>query len=206
MPNSTDPIVAASVAGLAVISDTAALQLQTMARRMTCRRLRLYGMTLQPADVEDIATDALIKSLETFAKRPPTNASEIRVGVWLSVRGTLCDWIDKQTTAECHLSPFPDDEPVDSLDVPDTQCAEHRLPRYVADLCGSIEELAAAIVLSGTTFDGAQYLEMSNELAAAELGCSVRQVQRYKATLRKRFALFAPGKLSDTLELVTPNR
>jgi hypothetical protein len=206
MTTSTAPIVPASVAGLAVVSDCAALQLQSMARRMIYRRLRLYGMTLQPADIDDIATDALIKALETFAKRPPANASEIRVGVWLSVRSTLCDWIDKQTTLGMHISPFPDDEPVDSLDIPDTQCAEHRLPRYVADLCGSVEELAACIVLSGCTFSGAQYLEMSNELAAAELGCSVRQVQRYKATLRKRFALFAPGKLSDTLELVTPNR
>lgn len=186
------------------IDNDNALKLQRMARRRLTRKLRLYGMTMQPADIDDLSTDALIKALETIAKRPPKSASAIRGAVYLSVHAVLINWIEQQACHDGHLSPFADD-PVDSSLVADTEPSDNRLPSYVSRLCHDVHELRAAIVLSGMTFDGRLFLEMSNEMAAAELGCSVRKVQRYKATLRQRFALFAPDKLRDMQSLVTPD-
>jgi DNA-directed RNA polymerase specialized sigma24 family protein len=186
------------------ITNASALKLHRLARRKLMRKLDLYGMTMQQADIDDLSTDALIKALETIAKRPPKKASEITGAVHLSVGAVLINWIEQQTCHSSHLSPFADD-PVDSSLVADSEPSSERLPSYVSRLCRDVDELRAAIVLSGMTFDGRTFLEMSNEMAAAELNCSVRKVQRYKATLRQRFSLFAPDKLRDMQSLVTPD-
>ena len=189
-----------------VVSNEHGLKLMAVCKRMLYRRLRLYAMTMQTADIDDIVTDSWIKTIETFNRRPPQTASEIRVAIWLSVRGTLCDWIDKQSTASEHLCPFVDDEPIDALDIADVDTpTETRLPAYIGRLCHTVGEVRAAFVLSGQTFDGRTFAEMPNDIAAEQLEMSVRSVQRMKDQLRQRLALFAPDK-TDKRELVTPNR
>jgi DNA-directed RNA polymerase specialized sigma24 family protein len=170
---------------------------------MLYRRLRLYGMQLQPADVHDIATDALISALQTMQRRIPNSASDIRKACWLAVRGKLVDYIRERVIRD-NLEDDPNDDTLcegyyhsetqltELYHIPDTQPSENKLPAYVARLCRTVGELRAAVVLSGQTFDGRTFLEMSNEDAARELDISVRSVQRMKETLRVRFALFAP--------------
>jgi len=184
-------------------SDHDALQLLRSCRKMLYRRLRLYGMQLQPADVHDIATDALISALQTMQRRIPNSASDIRKACWLAVRGKLVDYIRERVIRD-NLEDDPNDDTLcegyyhsetqltELYHIPDTQPSENKLPAYVARLCRTVGELRAAVVLSGQTFDGRTFLEMSNEDAARELDISVRSVQRMKETLRVRFALFAP--------------
>jgi DNA-directed RNA polymerase specialized sigma24 family protein len=184
-------------------SDHDALQLLRSCRRMLHRRLRLYGMQLQPADLHDIATDALISALETMKRRTPTSANEVRKACWLAVRAKLVDYIRERVVRDNPEDDHGDDpfrdgyyhsetQMTELYHLPDTQPTEDKLPAYVARLCRSVGELRAAVVLSGQTFDGRTFLEMSNDDAARELNISVRGVQRMKETLRIRFALFAP--------------
>jgi DNA-directed RNA polymerase specialized sigma24 family protein len=173
-------------------TDDQAVTLLAMAERMLKKRLRLYGMTMQRSDIDDITASAFMAALKKLQATPPQTAKDIRLAIWWSVRTHLLDWIRERSNEAEALTPIAGDDPVDCFDVPDSQPEEYYLPAYVERLCRSVGELRAAVVLSGQTLDGRTFLEMPIAMAAEQLQMSETSVRRMREVLRARFALFAP--------------
>lgn len=188
------------------VTNDQALSIQSMAKRMLYRRLRLRSITMQQCDIDDILQDSLIKALQAFALHAPGSASDIRCAIWRSVRNSLADWIQaNRTTPVCDCEPrcthrcsaprfdriqYESDLDVDSVADPDEP--DNTWPPHLTALCQSVPQLRAAICFAGFGTDGAVYQEMTIEHAAKELGYTDRHTKRMMKGLRQSLAILAP--------------
>ena len=153
--------------------------LQKAVSKCLASRMRRIGMRLQPADVEDIQQDALLRVLTAFRNGDFRTADSIRSLIWLTCRRSIATWLEDRKPL--HELSEDLDTITDRIDQAETT-PEH-LPTYIYSLLGYDIRLSAV----------ANALSRCDVPAAAEsLGLSERTVQRKKQDLRILLEPVAP--------------
>lgn len=151
--------------------------LTTLCRSGVLRRLRLYAMHLQSADVDDLTQDVTLRVLQRIREGLVNSSGHLRATVWLAARSAIVDMIECRIGSPQRIT----DEPAYHQGIPNDDDATENFPLWTLSLIQDYELRLTAVALTRAE---------TNADAAALLGISVRTLQRRKYALAECLSLF----------------